>query len=66
MSKCTMLKGINITCNYSDDSVDAAIPTEMSLAKLLITLVRLCDSEPEMTSFVLTCAVEHVETSTTV
>ena len=52
-----MLKGVVLTVNYPDDECEAAIPSDMSMEQLFGFLRRLADSEPDMTSFVLTASV---------
>jgi len=49
-------KGVTLTVNYPDCEVEAAIPSELSLEQLINALYKLCDTEPEMTSFVLVAA----------
>ena len=48
-----MLKGIVLTVNYPDDSVEAAIPSELTLDDLLKAIAKLYYTEPDMTSFQL-------------
>jgi len=49
-------KDITLTVNYPDDEAQAAVPTEMTLEQIIITLRKLCETEPDMTSFVLVAA----------
>lgn len=46
--------GVNLVVNYPDDSCEAAVPERASLDELFFFLRKLFDTEPEMTSFVLT------------
>lgn len=47
------LKGITITCNYPDDTVEAAVPSEMTVMQLCQMIQKLCVEEKDMTSFVI-------------
>lgn len=49
-------KGISLTVSYPDDECEVAIPTEGSFDDLVNYLRKLCETEPEMTSFVLVAA----------
>lgn len=46
-------KGISLTVNYPDDECEAAIPQQLNLEQLIAALRKLCETEPDMTSFVL-------------
>ena len=52
------LKGVVLTVNYPEDEVEAAIPSNMTLEQAIEFLRKLAASEPDMTSFVLTAAVD--------
>jgi len=55
------LGGVVVTCNYPDDVVDANIPSELTLGQLYSLLNQLIESEPDMTSFVLTAAIRRTK-----
>lgn len=54
-----MLRGVNITVNYPDDEVEAAVPAEMTVDQLCEAIRRLVSEETEMTSFVITAAIKR-------
>lgn len=54
-----MLTGIIITCDYPDDTVEAAVPSEMTVEQLQATIAKLVKTEPDMTSFVITAAIKR-------
>ena len=56
------LKGITLTCNYPDDTIEVAILSEMTLSQLCEILAQCIHEEPDMTSFVLVAAIDKVET----
>lgn len=53
------LTGVVIECNYPDDTVEAAVPSEMTVEQLQATIKKLIDTEPDMTSFVITAAIKR-------
>ena len=53
------LTGVVLTVNYPDDEAEAAIPNEMTVAQLAAFLQKLVDTEPDVTSFVLTAAIQR-------
>jgi hypothetical protein len=55
------IAGIVIECNYPDEPkpIEAAVPAEMSLDEFLKVIKKLVDSEPDMTSFVITAVVKR-------
>ena len=50
------LKGVNILVNYPDDEVQAAVPATMTVDQLCGFIKKLAETEPELTSFVITAA----------
>lgn len=50
------LKGVSILVNYPDDEVQAAVPADMTMDQLCSFIKRLAETEPELTSFVITAA----------
>lgn len=54
-----MLKGVTITCNYDDDTTEAAVPTEMTIEMLSGYIAKLIREEPDMTSFVVVAVVSR-------
>jgi len=53
----SMLKGLVITCNYPDDTAEAAVSSEMTVDQLCETIRKLIATEPEMSSFVIVASV---------
>jgi hypothetical protein len=48
---------VTILCNYADETeVEAAIPEALTANELGKAIVKLVETEPEMTSFVVTAA----------
>lgn len=58
-----MLKGVTLTVNYPDDSVEAAIPERWTAIAVGHFIAKLIESEPEATSFVLVAAIDRGERS---
>jgi len=52
------LKGVTIVVNYPDDQCEAAVPSDMIVTQLCEVIQKLCATEPDMTSFVITAAVD--------
>ena len=52
------LCGIVIEVNYPDDTVEAAVPSNMTVDQLCEMIKRLAASEPDMTSFQITAVVD--------
>lgn len=53
------LRGISVTCNYPNDETEANLPQNMTLDELYLRLSKLIRTETEMTSFVVTAAIDR-------
>jgi hypothetical protein len=51
------LKGVTITVNYPETTVEAAVPSAMTVNALSQAIRKLCESERDMTSFIVVAAV---------
>lgn len=52
------LRGIAINVNYPDDEVEVAVPSNMTVDQLCEMIKKLAATEPDMTSFVITAAID--------
>lgn len=54
-----ILKGLSITVNYPDDECQADVPECITPLALGALIHKLCEVEPEMTSFVIVASVDR-------
>jgi hypothetical protein len=54
-----MLKGLTITCNYLDDTAEAAVPEVMTVDQFCETIRKLIATEPDIMPIRLTPTHTH-------
>lgn len=58
MAEITHLSGVVITVNYPDDECEAAVPSTMTVDQLCECIRKLCKTDLDMTSFVVSAAIK--------
>lgn len=55
--RSTRLRDVVVTAGYPETAIDAAIPTEMTVGQLQDAILRLVETEPDLTHFTIQASV---------